>query len=113
MNLLALAIACSALSICCCEAFLRSPQPKPTIAAVTARGRGACSRLHGLREWRNQATEYKYTLDAYREQSNPLSSVPATLPILPFPFPDILLQGQRTQLNLYEQRFHELFQDAI
>lgn len=26
---------------------------------------------------------------------------------------DLLLQGQRTQLNLYEDRFHKLFQDAM
>jgi len=77
------------------------------------------TRLHGIQEWRDQALEYKYTLDIYEQQQSnspsqqPSSTVPAVIPILPFPFTDILLQGQRTQLNLYEQRFHELFQDAV
>lgn len=39
--------------------------------------------------------------------------MPAVVPILPFPFNDILLQGQRKQLNLYEKRFHDLFEDAV
>jgi len=65
----------------------------------------------------------KYTLDSYTQPLNNINSdssssptntaIPAELPILPFPFPDILLQGQRTQLNLYERRFHELFADAV
>lgn len=62
--------------------------------------------------------EYKYTLDSYeqqRSQDSESSSVvtPATIPILPFPFSDVLLQGQRKQLNLYEKRFHDLFDDAM
>lgn len=59
----------------------------------------------------------KLTLDSLvQPNSTPapeLSSVPATIPILPFPFTDILLQGQSTQLNLYEQRFHDLFDDSL
>jgi Lon protease-like protein len=36
-----------------------------------------------------------------------------TIPILPFPFHDIILQGQTKQLNLYEERFHLLFDDVM
>lgn len=62
--------------------------------------------------------EYKYTLDSYEQQRSPDSEsssvvIPATIPILPFPFSDVLLQGQRKQLNLYEKRFHDLFDDAM
>jgi Lon protease-like protein len=35
------------------------------------------------------------------------------IPILPFPFNDILLPGQTKQLNLYEERFHLLFEEAL
>ncbi|KAL9187452.1 hypothetical protein ACHAXT_001555 [Thalassiosira profunda] len=109
----------AALSFCSCRcgAFLTPSSSiatsAPTGGVSHAHSRGS-SRLHGIQEWRDQALESKYTLDAY-QQSNPGTSaaVPAVLPILPFPFSDILLQGEREQLNLYEQRFHELFQDAL
>jgi hypothetical protein len=73
------------------------------------------TRLYGISEWRDQALESRYTLDSYRQNdaSGSPSPTPTTIPILPFPFSDVLLQGQRTQLNLYERRFHELFQDAM
>lgn len=104
----------------CCEAFLR---PSSTMTAIPSKAalerpkrRPGSSRLHGIQEWREQALESKYTLDSFVQSNAPsqqLAAVPAELPILPFPFGDILLQGQRKQLNLYEQRFHELFQDAL
>lgn len=94
----------TALSIFYCEAFHPAPARSATAATAT-------TRLHGIIEWREQALESKYTLDVYQQVDS--SPVIATIPILPFPFSDVLLQGQRTQLNLYEQRFHELFQDAM
>ncbi|KAL7533449.1 hypothetical protein ACHAXR_007326, partial [Thalassiosira sp. AJA248-18] len=98
-----------------CEAFLlRAP------SSIISTNKKSNSRLHGIQEWREQALESKYTLDSYQQiqQSNkspasPESPVPALLPILPFPFSDILVQGQTKQLNLYEKRFHDLFTDAV
>ena len=59
----------------------------------------------------------KYTRDSLQSQVSPASSeqssISATIPILPFPFTDILLQGQSTQLNLFEERFHDLFDDSM
>ena len=52
-------------------------------------------------------------MEATTTSDQPSSAAPATIPIFPFPFTDVLLQGQRTQLNLYEQRFHDLFADAM
>lgn len=76
--------------------------------------RKICTRLHGINEWRDQAIESKYTLDSYKQPTNNNPTInPSKVPILPFPFSDVLLLGQRTQLNLYEQRFHELFNDAM
>eukprot|EP00571_Detonula_confervacea_P017726 CAMPEP_0172311418 /NCGR_PEP_ID=MMETSP1058-20130122/14662_1 /TAXON_ID=83371 /ORGANISM="Detonula confervacea, Strain CCMP 353" /LENGTH=432 /DNA_ID=CAMNT_0013024585 /DNA_START=57 /DNA_END=1355 /DNA_ORIENTATION=+ len=98
----------AALSIYPCEAFLPASP-----LTCTAKQSTSSSRLHGINEWRDQALESKYTLDSYRPFDTSPPSIPAIIPILPFPFSDILLQGQRTQLNLYEQRFHELFQDAV
>ena len=96
-----------------CEAFTPVYSPSIITSSTTP---STTSRLYGINEWRDDALQSKYTLDSYKEADivNPSSSVvTGTVPILPFPFSDLLLQGQRTQLNLYEQRFHELFQDAI
>jgi len=97
--------------------------------ANTPRKKICTTRLHGINEWRDQAIESKYTLEgSYKLQQqqqqqqqqqpntndNPTTTTnPSKVPILPFPFSDVLLLGQRTQLNLYEQRFHELFEDAM
>ena len=71
-------------------------------------------RLYGIQEWRDQAYEEHYTLEAYQQaNTDQQPKIPATVPILPFPFTDILMQGQRKQLNLYEKRFHDLFTDAM
>lgn len=117
---LVLALSASAFLPRGCEAFA---PPAPSAIAPAATTRNNCkrrstspSRLYGINEWRDQALELKYTLDAYQQSNAPpptQSGVPATVPILPFPFADILLQGQRKQLNLYEKRFHDLFQDAM
>ena len=91
-----------------CKAFTPAYSPSTILSSTTPST--STSRLYGINEWRDDALQSKYTLDSYKEES---SAVTSTVPILPFPFSDLLLQGQRTQLNLYEQRFHELFQDAI
>jgi Lon protease-like protein len=94
--------------------FVHHHQPSSYIAST--RKKTICTtRLHGINEWRDQAIESKYTLESYKSPTNNDNPTinPSIVPILPFPFSDILLLGQRTQLNLYEQRFHELFNDAI
>ena len=126
-SLLSTAAACS-----CHAAFL--PPPSSPMATSSAaffspppRGakRTATTRLRGIEEWREQSLEAKYTLDIYNTQQGPLGSnddgdgvqkpaaIPSDVPILPFPFSDVLLMGQRKQLNLYERRFHDLFDDAM
>uniref|UniRef100_A0A7S2M8Z9 Lon N-terminal domain-containing protein n=1 Tax=Skeletonema marinoi TaxID=267567 RepID=A0A7S2M8Z9_9STRA len=100
--LLAATIATSPFS----TAFL-PPSSQPHQITTTT----STTQLHGIQEWRDQAYSDHYTLDAYTPSTPP--SIPATIPILPFPFTDIFLQGQRKQLNLYEQRFHSLFSDAL
>lgn len=91
-----------------CEAFLPSNQQQQQQCIKF----NSQSQLYGINEWRDENLQSKYTLDSYSNQVEQSSTVPGIVPILPFPFSDLLLQGQRKQLNLYEQRFHELFQDA-
>ena len=98
------------ISIFYCDAFFH-PAPSAISCTAATVNIDSRTRLHGIIEWREQALESRYTLDVYQQADS--SPVIATIPILPFPFSDVLLQGQQTQLNLYEQRFHELFQDAM
>lgn len=99
-----------------CKAFLPTIQQKThnNIVPSKASSTSSSTSLHGIQEWRDQAYEEHFTLDIYN-QANPDTppQIPATVPILPFPFTDILMQGERKQLNLYETRFHDLFSDAM
>lgn len=45
--------------------------------------------------------------------STSTSSLPKAIAVLPFPFDEVLLQGQTKQLRLYEDRFLQLFDDAV
>ena len=98
-----------------CEAFL-SPaarlfiSPSSTNAIEINSVIGITTRLNGIHKWRDQALELKYnTLNSYGEKrsfsvcNNASSSSPtmapppaAILPVLPFPFSDVLLPRQRT-----------------
>ncbi len=104
-----------ASSISCSRAFLLSSPITTQISPTTiVPSQASSTSLYGIQEWRDQAYEEHYTLEIFN-QVNPDTPplILATVPILPFPFTDILMQGQRKQLNLYEQRFHDLFQDAM
>jgi hypothetical protein len=110
----------TALLVHQCEAFL----------IHSVRGGDTTTRLNGINEWRDQAApDTKYAPDDGRRDeqrssagggaSSPPPNAPMPppasilLPVLPFPFSDALLPGQRTQLNLYERRFHDLFRDVV
>ena len=122
--------------ICQCKAFLPSANTAGSGGSGISKNNMQSSTLYaGIDEWREESLQSKYTLDSYN--NSPISSTPGVVPILPFPFSgeylcffvhiictilcnyslvpslDLLLQGQRTQLNLYEDRFHKLFQDAM
>jgi Lon protease-like protein len=71
--------------------------------------------LHGIAEWRDK------TFDFPGNDRRPLGGKPSdetqALPmllkeicILPFPFFEVLLQGETKQLRLYEERFLQLFE---
>lgn len=59
--------------------------------------------LNDIAEWRDLVFEFPGTSDDRRlgvEQGAP----PKEICILPFPFPEVLLQGETKQLRLYEER---------
>ena len=66
------------------------------------------SQLYGISEWRDLVFDFPGTGDDRRlgkESTGP----PKEICILPFPFDDVLLQGETKQLRLYEERFLKLF----
>jgi len=63
----------------------------------------ASSSLHDIAEWRDLVFNFPGTGDDRRlgmEEGAP----PKEICILPFPFPEVLLQGETKQLRLYEER---------
>jgi hypothetical protein len=68
--------------------------------------------LRGIAEWRDKMFDFPGTGDDRRlgvEQGAP----PKEICLLPFPYDEVLLQGETKQLRLYEDRFIQLFDDAM
>lgn len=72
------------------------------------------SSLFGLAEWRDLDMGFPGTGDDInRRMGSEQGGLPKSLCILPFHYTDVLLQGETKQLRLYEERFIELFKDAM
>jgi Lon protease-like protein len=70
------------------------------------------TRLRGISEWRDLVFNFPGSGDDRRlgrEQGAP----PREVCILPFPYADVLLQGETKQLRLYEDRFIRLFDESM
>ena len=67
------------------------------------------SSLCGISEWRDLDFNLPGTGDRQLGRS---STPPKSVCLLPFPYQDVLLQGETKQLRLYEDRFIKLFQDV-
>lgn len=68
--------------------------------------------LFGIGDWRDIMFDYPGTGSDRRigtEQGAP----PREINILPFPYDQVLLQGETKQLRLYEDRFIKLFDDTM
>jgi len=73
-----------------------------------ARSKQKRSRLYDIGEWRDIMFGIENT------DSNSLTHSPLReICVLPFPFHDVLLQGETKELRLYEERFISLFDDAM
>jgi hypothetical protein len=70
------------------------------------------SHLFGISEWRDMMSNYPGT-----QNNNNLGTesgpAPKEICILPFPYDEVLLQGETKQLRLYEDRFIQLFDHAM
>lgn len=68
--------------------------------------------LCGLSEWRDLTFDFPGT-GSDRRLGTEQGAPPKEICILPFPYPEVLLQGETKQLRLYEDRFIKLFEDAM
>lgn len=74
--------------------------------------RAAAGPLFDLSEWRDLDMDFPGTGDD-RRLGNEQGALPKSVCVLPFPYTDVLLQGETKQLRLYEDRFTQLFDDAM
>jgi hypothetical protein len=68
--------------------------------------------LFGLSEWRDLSVDYPGTGDD-RRWGKEVGALPREICILPFPYDEVLLQGETKQLRLYEDRFIQLFDTCM
>jgi Lon protease-like protein len=64
--------------------------------------------VFGISEWRDSIFDYPGTGDD-RRLGTESGAAPKEICVLPFPFDEVLLQGETKQLRLYEDRFIQLF----
>lgn len=84
---------------------------------VVCRGReSSCRReddssfvLFGISEWR----DLDFDLPGKDRQLGINTAPPKSVCLLPFPYQEVLLQGETKQLRLYEDRFIKIFQDVM
>ena len=89
-------------------------------ATVIAGGRVASSfstcrnptGLNDINEWRDTVFDLQIENDSDDDKLFD-ASPPREICVLPFPINDCLLQGETKQLRLYEERFLQLFDDAM
>jgi hypothetical protein len=73
---------------------------------------GSATRLWSLSEWRDLVIDYPGTGDD-RRIGKEQGGLPKEICILPFPYQEVLLQGETKQLRLYEDRFIQLFDESM
>jgi hypothetical protein len=67
------------------------------------------TRVFGINEWRDTMFEYPGSAGDNRRLVQETGGDLKEICILPFPFEEVLLQGETKQLRLYEDRFIKLF----
>ena len=70
----------------------------------------ASLRLFGISEWRDLTVDYPGN---DRRIGTEAGALPKEICVLPFPYDEVLLQGETKQLRLYEDRFIKLFDTCM
>lgn len=93
----------------CSSAFRRQRRISDATTTTTS--------LRDINEWRDIPYTYPGATDTNPDDTMDLSASDSAPPreicVLPFPYSDVLLQGETKELRLYEERFTELFNDAL
>lgn len=102
---------------CTVNAFtIPSSSPSPSFNGMPqqrlATSSSSRSRLYGISEWRDKVFDFPGTGDD-RRLGTETTGPPKEICILPFPYDDVLLQGETKQLRLYEDRFLKLFDHCM
>jgi hypothetical protein len=98
---------------CLCDAYLASTWSSPiSFTPRHFRCFGSRTRLRSLSEWRDLVIDYPGTGDD-RRIGKEQGGLPKEICILPFPYQEVLLQGETKQLRLYEDRFIKLFDECM
>lgn len=69
-------------------------------------------KLFGISEWRDLDFQLPGTANRPLGVESLTAGLPKPVCLLPFPYQEVLLQGEVKQLRLYEDRFKALFQDV-
>lgn len=106
-----------------CNAFIRNPIATNThnIATPFQKRRNnnipTTTELKDVNEWRDTFFNIGDNDDDGTSSSSTTISTNGVMKrpinVLPFPFDDVLLQGETKQLRLYEDRFIKLFNDCV
>jgi hypothetical protein len=91
------------LSLFATDAFISPGRTSPPLA----------SKRYGIAEWRDLDYDGPPLDPGTLLDGTASTSLPKAIAVLPFPFDEVLLQGQTKQLRLYEDRFLQLFDDAV
>jgi hypothetical protein len=92
-----------------------SRQLRPSLygeSSGTSRTTPPSTRLFGISEWRDVSFDYPGTGND-RRLGKETTGPPKEVCILPFPYDEVLLQGETKQLRLYEDRFIKLFDHCM
>lgn len=99
------------------EAFSPGDQIRREFACAGSRLRSRRStKLYDINEWRDIMFDFDIESDlslSAGTSSLAAESPPREVCVLPFPFDEVLLQGETKELRLYEDRFVTLFEDTM
>ena len=88
-----------------------APPSRASSCSARSHRPSSSSALFGIVEWRDTFFDFPGTGDDRRLGTE--AGGPPKVNLLPFPYQQVLLQGETKQLRLYEERFVKLFESSM